>query len=495
MKKIFLSAIVSFAALGASAQNAYDATNLIQNDLNGSARYVGMGGALNALGADISTMSSNPASTGLYRKSDVGFTFSALTTGEQGQLGYDRSKLSFDQAGIVFAFNTDNSSDGLQFVNLGINYRKSRNFFGNVFTNVANLNNAYSQTMQIADLAEANWINEMDQWGLLADVSAENHEKGYEHPGIIFSDDEFGYYGIAARDANYRRHTYGGISEVDLNMSFNVSDRFYYGLTLGIYDIDYSRESFYEELGVDNSFYDFSNWFRTTGSAFDLKLGFICRPIEESPFRFGIALNTPTWYKLTDANGTELYLDDQFVASGRSNDFDYKLTSPWKVNLSLGHTIGNKVALGAEYEFAKFNTASYGSVDNYDAQYMRDVTTNRIKPNLKTQHTLKLGVEYKPVDALSLRLGYNYVSSPIKKDAYNTILYFEPTTDTDYTNWKGLSRITCGAGYRWKSGYVDVAYLYQMQKGDFYAFDHVDLLPTSIKNNRGQFIASLGFRF
>ena len=35
----------------------------------------------------------------------------------------------------------------------------------------------------------------------------------------------------------------------------------------------------------------------------------------------------------------------------------------------------------------------------------------------------------------------------------------------------------------------------QSQKGDFYAFDDVDLKPTEIKNNRSQVMATLGFRF
>ena len=42
----------------AFAQDAYDAANLAQEDLNGTARYVGMGGALDALGAE---KTDNPA--------------------------------------------------------------------------------------------------------------------------------------------------------------------------------------------------------------------------------------------------------------------------------------------------------------------------------------------------------------------------------------------------------------------------------------------------
>ena len=45
-----------FTAVGAGAQTIYDATNIAQKELNGTARFVGMGGAMGALGGDISTI-------------------------------------------------------------------------------------------------------------------------------------------------------------------------------------------------------------------------------------------------------------------------------------------------------------------------------------------------------------------------------------------------------------------------------------------------------
>lgn len=53
------------------AQETYENEKLTGSDLNGTARYVGMGGAMEALGADISTMQSNPAGIGLFRRSQV----------------------------------------------------------------------------------------------------------------------------------------------------------------------------------------------------------------------------------------------------------------------------------------------------------------------------------------------------------------------------------------------------------------------------------------
>ncbi|MGL5261751.1 MAG: hemin receptor, partial [Bacteroides sp.] len=71
MKRInLLILFLSVGLLGVQAQTIYDGELLTQKDLSGSARFVGMGGALGALGADISTMGTNPAGIGLYRSYD-----------------------------------------------------------------------------------------------------------------------------------------------------------------------------------------------------------------------------------------------------------------------------------------------------------------------------------------------------------------------------------------------------------------------------------------
>ena len=64
-KKIVLAFVASMGMLMASAQDIYKVESLVGSDLNGTARFVGMGGAMSALGADLSTMNSNPAATTL----------------------------------------------------------------------------------------------------------------------------------------------------------------------------------------------------------------------------------------------------------------------------------------------------------------------------------------------------------------------------------------------------------------------------------------------
>ena len=487
---LFLGAFWGMAGT-AMAQDSYDAQAFANSDLNGTSRFVAMGGALGALGGDVSVMSTNPAGTAMYRKSDAAITLSGLFTNDKA-MGHSKSRMSFDQGGALIAFDMDNpTGKGLQFINFGINYQKNRNYLSNLTKDINNLGGVFSQTYQIADLC--NYALENDYWGTLADMSASRKDV---HGGILDETKESGrdYEGVGADRAYYERATYGANIQADLNVSFNVSDQFFFGASLGVYDIDYERESFYQEFGNDGNNYDFTNWYKTTGDGFDVKLGFICRPIEDSPFRFGVNVHTPTWYRMTDSNGSTLYLNDEYVTSGSNSEYDYHFRTPWKFGFSLGHTIGTNFAIGAEYEFQDLSTAKYSDVDHRENYYFRNV--NQITDQtLRGQHTLKVGVEYKPIDELSLRAGYNFVSSPFKKDAFRTIGYDGPYTETDYTNWGAVNRFTIGLGYRYKGGYFDIAWQYQAQKGDFYAFDDIDLKPTKIKNNRSQLMATLGFRF
>ena len=64
MKKIMtLTALAMFVSMGAGAQTVYDATNIASKDLSGTARFVGMGGAMGALGGDIAHYGDLPLET------------------------------------------------------------------------------------------------------------------------------------------------------------------------------------------------------------------------------------------------------------------------------------------------------------------------------------------------------------------------------------------------------------------------------------------------
>ena len=141
-RKFYIAALALAAVLPAVAQDTYESARLLGSDLNGTARYVGMGGAMEALGADISTISTNPAGIGLFRHSTI--SVSAGLVAQQGTHevdGKNGTKMSFDQLGIVYSSRVSRRS----FVNVGFNFHKNRNF--NQILSAANSLRNASQNM------------------------------------------------------------------------------------------------------------------------------------------------------------------------------------------------------------------------------------------------------------------------------------------------------------------------------------------------------------
>ena len=125
MRKLLYMAIMTCVALPALSQETYDNAIISTHELNGTARYVGMGGALEALGADISTISTNPTGIGLFRHSTVGLSLGLVSQQDAENFGGShKTNMSFDQVGFVWA----NQISETDYVNFAFNYHKSRNF-------------------------------------------------------------------------------------------------------------------------------------------------------------------------------------------------------------------------------------------------------------------------------------------------------------------------------------------------------------------------------
>lgn len=132
VKMIILAALSVSALTGIQAQTLYDASRLLDNDLNGTARFVGMGGAMGALGGDISTMGTNPAGIGIYRSNDAMISFGFKSLNTESKLGSstnetDKFRGSFDNLGFVFSNKIGNRT-ALKYVNFGFNYHKAKSF-------------------------------------------------------------------------------------------------------------------------------------------------------------------------------------------------------------------------------------------------------------------------------------------------------------------------------------------------------------------------------
>ena len=77
MKRIgIIMSVLGLCGGTACSQSQLDAFKYSQTELNGTARYLGMGGAFGALGGDISAMNTNPAGLAIYKSSEVVTTLS-----------------------------------------------------------------------------------------------------------------------------------------------------------------------------------------------------------------------------------------------------------------------------------------------------------------------------------------------------------------------------------------------------------------------------------
>ncbi len=107
---------------------------------------------------------------------------------------------------------------------------------------------------------------------------------------------------------DFSRANTGYIGEFDFNISGNIKNRLYLGLTVGVHSVRYKNYSEYNEF-LSGESYDnvlVCDNHKITGSGFNIKAGLIFRPIEESPFRIGVSVATPTFYRLTTENYTDL---------------------------------------------------------------------------------------------------------------------------------------------------------------------------------------------
>ena len=515
MNKTLLLSICTLATLTVSAQSTlnldtYAGAQIATEDLNGTARYVGMGGAMDALGADLSTMGSNPAGIGLYRKNQVAASF-GLNVQEGGKSFHDGSKTnaSFDQIGIVFATRMGPTS----YFNFGFNFHKSRNFdyVLSAADQAINGSSLQRQTYVKIMRRDLDLQNPTDPKSQLVHPYRESQVDQLSYRVIDQYDDKGAYVeSISPRGIDYtfdRAHT-GYIGEYDFNFSGNINNRVYLGMTVGIHDVHYNAYSEYSEnytpeTGYPNIKYaKYTDRQRITGTGYDIKLGVIVRPMEESPFRIGAHIHTPIWYKLKASNTTTI--SDQYaVVDDIYDDIEFRLNTPWKFGLSAGTTIGREWALGFGYEYADYGAVDMRSItdryydawgDSYRTDSESDVTMKRLtEKNLKGVHTLKLGAEFRPDNMLSLRLGYNYLSAMYQTDAVRDQTIDSPgvymASTSDYTNWEDTHRLTAGVGFSFDNFRLDLAYQYSMTNGKFYPYMN-SLTGTSIDKTGKEFTAT-----
>ncbi len=540
MKKILLLALTTLSSGALMAQSAMDGFSFSQSDLKGTARFMSMGGAFGALGADLSVLGQNPGGIGVYRSSEIGFTLeldAQRNTAESQNLSYrwDKTPFYLNNIGFISTFRMDGT---LKNFNIGFTYNRSVSFNRRFRGVTPHLNNSMSN--YIAGIANNYGITE-NMVSTTSGVDPYNPPIGQEaapwitilgYDSRLISPENQGnntsWYGQwgdgTSGKGTFEVYEKGAVNEFNIAFGGNFNNVVYWGMNFGIIDMDYRQGSYWEEnlqnayvvnrdnqLGRTSANWGLENYYHVNGTGFNYKLGLIIKPVQE--LRLGIAMHTPTWYSIEENYiasvgynyGNDLRNGSTFTNDGYYAGYDYRFRTPWRFIVSAAGVLGRKFIISADYEFANYSfmhfTDKYDEDPWYDSEETYRYTNQDIKDYYQTQSTLRIGAEYRITPEFSIRAGYSYVSSPVKTEVRdNKVDIYTAGTRMGYTFDDETNYLCAGIGYRHKSFYLDAAYVYKHRSGTYhpYAVDvyNPDAAPSAkVTNVNNQVVLSMGFKF
>ena len=540
MKKLFFTLISISFATSAFAQTAVDAYQLSPSDLRGTARFMSMGGAFTALGGDISRLNQNPAGIGIYRKSEIGFSLDINMTSSDlqtpsGTFNDSKTHTFCNNFGYVGAISLDNEI--LKNFNWGVSYTRAASFNrsyrmgreGNYVTITNSLSN-YIASFTSGSPANLTDTDYPDKFNPYFDGNADWLSILAYQGRIISYNGNNGYRGLW--NNNTRGDMYnivrerGYVDEYSIDFGGNLSDIVYWGVGFGITDIKFSQFYVYDEQLINASVpvgelgsaaggsaygeggYTLESHKLITGSGFNFKTGVIVKPINE--LRLGIAVHTPTYYKLTQE--FKGYLDYGFdydaggyIEGNQETEFgffDWKLQTPWKLMVGAAGVIGGRGIISADYEYAAYDKMEISDRADY---YDYTAENEEIQTYYKPQHTVRLGAEFRVTPEFSVRAGYNIQKSAVEQEAYDgyksTGESYEIITgglNTSYSFDNKTDYITLGLGYRYKAFYIDMAYVHKTRESAYHTYtnyNNVNTYKYKLTTKEDNIVLTAGFKF
>lgn len=572
MKKIYLFAVSIAVPFMADAQSAIDGFRFSQPDMKGTARYMGMGGAFGALGGDLSSISTNPAGLGVYRRNEIGITMDVdiqnATSESQGVKNtQNQTKFLLNNVGGVASWNLANSV--MPNINVGFTYNRAASFNQHYSGYVPTLSN--SMTNYIAGSSNNEGVT-------VADVSAlfdsdgyvsfdpyNPNDGGFAAPWLSIlgynsyfitpsgDDDQpdwIGQWGATTSGSGaFDVTTSGSADEYNIAVGGNIANKVFWGIDFGIVNLNYSMTAIWGENlqnavvdnpeGTENSSSQWSmtNRYNASGTGYNIKVGFIYRPIQE--LRLGISFASPTWYSINESYlastdySYSVYIPDMqdnyaVTNGGQWGLNSYNFRTPWRLTVSAAGVIGRNLIVSADYEWQRYNKMrfyngggsyyDYGYDDGYwdwpyyapavkasSAPFNTDpwwATNADIEDYYQSTSTLRLGAEYRITPRFSVRAGYSYVSSPVRNMAKDgSMLIITSGTMTNYKMDNSTNYITCGLGYNFNNFYIDGAFVHKRMTSEYHAYTPDPANPqipsptSKLSLNNNQIIVSAGVRF
>jgi len=528
MKKSILAAIAVAAPAILSAQSAVDAYTLSQTEPRGTARFMSMGGAFTALGGDLSTLTQNPAGIGVYRRSEIGATLDisprsiSANTGDY-KLSSSKTKVNCNNFGYIGTVRLDGA---LRTFSWGATYNRIASFdrifkayngsapssvsdyiasfTGNVPESELNFGDNYNPYLQ----SDNDWLS------ILA------------YNSFMINPTSTGYQGLSnsstVGDAESIVHERGYVDEYNIDFGGNVSDVLMWGIGFGITDLNYNSTTYYSESMKDATIASeeglvrgdagiyLDNWRTVTGTGFNLKFGLIFKPIDM--LRIGAAIHTPTWYSMTN----NAYAETQYsyfnpaAPEGEQNPlkgaehtddsyYNFHMNAPWKFMVGAAAVIGNSAIVSLDYERQAYDDITVSYQNNWGDYVSDDYVNDDVKNYFQAADIIRLGGEFRVTPRFSIRAGYNFTTATAKNDVLDgNVEVFTAGMNPAYTLNRTTNAISFGLGYRYKSFYIDGAYIYRNKKSTYYAFTNygnTDAPTADLTETTNSIVLSAGFKF
>lgn len=480
MKNLFLAAILFMStAMLSMAQNDIDAFRFSQYDYEGTARFMGAGGAFSAVGAEFSALNVNPAAIGVYKKSEITFTplvisiynNNALYNGHNSRNG-STVKYSLTNAGGAFRIGLGEGS-GWKSINLGFGYNR-----------ICDYNNAYRIEGQ------SNNSSMMDEF--LSDIQgkklqnfSDNELLAWKTYMIDYDSAQGKFYSPFAKHSLHQKlvtESSGAKDEIAFSIGGNYNDQLFIGATIGVPVINYNERTKYNEADDQGttyiSSYDINENLRVRTTGVNLKLGVIYQPAEF--IRIGAAFHTPSYFGRVRNTYTRTmashYPDGNGSGTFENNySFNYTLHTPLKAIGSVAFLIKKRAFVSAEYEFTGYGMARMNSND-----YSFDDENQAIQDKYGACHTVRVGGEVYVTNFFLLRAGYNFKSSAYR----NTV-----------NNNNAMHTASAGFGFRTKYFFCDFAYVFKTKNENLWLYDSDFVDPAYMKSNTHRIAATVGCKF
>ena len=329
MKKLTLLVLFLGISMSIFSQSlSYtDLALLFSKDTNlGTARFNAMSGAFGALGGDISAIKTNPAGASIFTNSTFSAsvnsrneTISARYYGSQSTTQEDY--FNFSQAGAIFVYKTDYSSDWSKF-SFGFNYAIQNDYNAHFFTS----GNSGLATFTEFPLEIGNVVTQY--------TNAEAQK---------FSNTTHGELAVY-------NFTIAGVYQKDLHL----------GASVNTYDLRFSQRSTLKEQNNDGNgsllnakFYQENV---TSGTGFSFSAGAIYKATKK--LRLGFSYQSPIWFTeiLEETNiinndgffgdteirvtGDPIIYDNTIGNNFPVQGFSYKLKTPSKTTTSIAYIFG-----------------------------------------------------------------------------------------------------------------------------------------------------------